>query len=97
MIFEERDKPIIKNINSNLIRAEQSEDTVTRIQYSTEVVKDAMFFSLVLKNRGDYKHSWEYVNTALNVNRVITNMIRREQELVYAKRIEEEQKEVKPL
>lgn len=97
MNFEERDKPIIKNINSNLIRVEQSEDTVTRIQYSTEVVKDAMSFSIVLKTRGDYKHSWEYVNTALNVNRVTTNMIRREQELVYAKRIEEEQKEVKHL
>ena len=90
MNFEENDKPFIKAINSNIIRAEQSEDSITKIQYGTEVVKDAMSFSNILKKRGDYKHSFEYVNTALNVNRLITNMIQSEQEHVYAKRIEEE-------
>lgn len=92
MDFEEKDKLLIKAINSNIIRAEQSEDTITKIQYGIAVIKDAMSFSLVLKTRGDYKHSFEYVNTALNINRIITDMICIEQELVYTKLIEEELK-----
>lgn len=93
MDFEERDKPFINEINSNLIRIVQSVDTVIRIQYATNVVNDAMFFSRVLKTRGDYKHPFEYLTTALNGNRVITNMIRREHDLVYVKRIGQEQNE----
>lgn len=83
MKFEERDKPLIKNINSNLIRAERTEEDVSRLEYLTKVVNDASFFSLVLKNRGDLKHSMEYIETAMNVNRVITNILQRAHDLSF--------------
>ena len=83
MFFEESDKALIKNINSNLIRAERAEEDILRIKYASKVVNDAIAFSLILKNRGDFKHSKEYIETAISVNRVITNMLRREYKLVF--------------
>lgn len=83
MNFEERDKAFIKSINSNLLRAESSEEDASRIKYSIEVVNDATVFSLILKERGDFKHSREYIETAMNVNRVIMNMLQREHNLVF--------------
>lgn len=77
MNFEERDKPFIKDINSNIIRAERAEDDASKFEYLTKVVNDAAVFSLVLKNRGDFEHSKEYIETALNVNKEIDDILQR--------------------
>lgn len=69
MNFEERDKHFIKSINSNIIRAERVEEDASRLEYLTKVVNDAAVFSLILKNRGDFEHSEEYIETALNVHK----------------------------
>ena len=54
MNFEEQDKPLIKSINSNIIRGERAEEDASRIKYSTEVVNDAIIFSLIPKERYDF-------------------------------------------
>ena len=77
MNFEEKDKHFIKSINSNIIRAERAEEDALRMGYLTKVVNDAAFFSLVLKNRGDFEHSKEYIETALNVNKEIDDILQR--------------------
>ena len=34
-----------------------------------------MVFSIVLKNRGDYKHSLQYIETSINANKEIRAML----------------------
>lgn len=75
MNFEERDKSFIKDINSNIIRARQTENPTSKIYFLVKVVNDAMVFSIVLKNRNDYEHSLEYIETSINVNKEIKTIL----------------------
>lgn len=75
MNFEERDKLLIKSINSNIIRAERTEEGVSRLKYLTKVVIDAVAFSLILKIRGDFEHSKEYIETAINANKEVETLL----------------------
>ena len=77
MNFEERDKPLIKDINSNIIRAGLTElNPSSKIYFLTNVVNDAMVFSIILKNRNDYKHSLEYIKTSINANKEIKAVLK---------------------
>ena len=77
MKFEERDKSFIKGINSNILRAERTEEPISKIWFLAQIVNDATVFSIILKNRGDYEHSTEYINTALNANKETANIFMR--------------------
>ena len=72
MKFEEHDKPFIKGINSNIIRTDRAKELISKIEFLKEVANDAAVFSIILKNRGDYEHSTEYIDTALSANIEIT-------------------------
>ena len=75
MNFEERDKSFIKDINSNIIRGGQIEDFSSKIYFLVKVVNDAMVFSIILKNRGDYEHSLQYIETSINANKEIRTIL----------------------
>lgn len=92
MNFEERDKPIIKNISSNIIRAERAKEYASRIGYLSEIVKEATTFAFILKNRGDFEHSKQYLETTINVNKIITDAIQREYNSVFTSFCMEEEK-----
>lgn len=75
MNFEEGDKPHIKSINSNIIRVGQIENPTSKIYFLVKIVNDAMVFSVILKNRGDFKHSLEYIETSINANKEIKPLL----------------------
>ena len=75
MNFKERDKSFIKDINSNIIRVGQVEDSTSKIYFLAKVVNDGMVFSIVLKNRCDYKHSLQYIETSINANKEIKTIL----------------------
>ena len=77
MNFEERDKPFINDINSNIVRAGYEKlNPTSEIYFLAKVVNDAMVFSIVLKNRGDYEHSLEYIETSINANKEIKTVLK---------------------
>jgi len=75
MNSEESDKPFIRDISSNIIRAERAEKDISKIEYLIKVVNDAAVFSIVLKNRGDFEHSLEYIETPINANKEIKTLL----------------------
>lgn len=83
MNFKEEDKPITKSINSNMVRAERTEEDISRLEYLTKVVSDATVFSIILKNRGDFEHSKKYIETAININDIIRNILQREYNSIF--------------
>ena len=83
MNFEEKDKPLIKSISSNIIRAERVEDDTSKIGYLAEIVKESFSFGILLKNRGDFNHSKEYIETAVNCNKILRDILQREYDSVF--------------
>ena len=84
MNFEENDKPLIKSISSNIIRIGRAEDYISKVKYLTKVVEEATIFSSILKDRGDFEHSKEYIETAMNIHRMLGNIIQNKYNLIFA-------------
>jgi hypothetical protein len=78
MIFSEEYKPILKRINSNSVRAQQSSynNPVNEIVYLSEVIKYSVVFAELLEIEGDKAHAYEYLDSAIKCNIRIISLMR---------------------
>jgi len=75
MDFREHDKPILKDINSNLLQAQRTDNPVAKLEYFLKVANASVIFAYVLRNRKDYEHAMEYIRQAEKINKDIADLI----------------------
>ena len=78
MNIKEAYKPILKRINSNSVRAQQSSygNPVNEIVYLSEVIKDSVVFAELLELDGDKVHAYDYLESAIKCNIRIISLLR---------------------